>query len=79
MEENWACIYSTDTLYQAHIARDLLLENDINAVIVNKKDSIYLVGSAEVYVERDNAIRAKHLIRNIDFNNESQNITGNDY
>jgi hypothetical protein len=69
MEENWVCIYSTIALYQAYIAKDVLLENEIDAVIINKQDSNYLFGSLEVYVERDNAIKAKHMLRNIDFEN----------
>ena len=48
------------------MAKDLLEENDINAVIINKQDSNYLFGSLEIYVERDNAIRGKHFLRNLD-------------
>ncbi len=68
MEKNWVCIYSTNTSYRAEIAKDLLDENDIDAVIINKQDSNYLFGQVEVYVERDYAIRAKHILRNIDIN-----------
>jgi hypothetical protein len=68
MEKNWVCIYSTNTAYQAEIIKDVLNENDIDAVIINKQDSTYLFGSLEIYIERDNAIRGKHLLDDIDLN-----------
>lgn len=38
------------------------MENGINAIIVNKKDSSYLFGELELYVMSDDAIQAKHII-----------------
>jgi hypothetical protein len=66
MEKNWVCIFSTNVSYKAEIARDLLTENEIEAVIINKQDSNYHFGLLELYVERDNAVRSKHLLRNLD-------------
>jgi hypothetical protein len=66
MEKNWVCIYSTDIAYVAEIAKDLLIKNDIDAVIINKKDSNYLFGVLEIYVERDNAIRGKYLLKQLE-------------
>jgi hypothetical protein len=68
MEKNWVCIYSTTFTYQAEIIKDLLDTNDIDAVIINKQDSTYLFGTLEIYVERDNTIRSKHLLNNVDLN-----------
>lgn len=68
MEKNWVCIYSTTFTYQAEIVKDLLDTNDIDAVIINKQDSAYLFGTLEIYVERDNTIRAKHLLDHVDLN-----------
>ncbi|MGD2033747.1 MAG: DUF2007 domain-containing protein [Bacteroidales bacterium] len=65
MEKNWVCIFSTSTLYRAEIAKDLLHDNDVDAVIINKKDSNYQFGILEVYVERNNAIRSKHILKNV--------------
>ena len=66
MEKNWVCIYNTSTLYLAEIAKDLLHEKDIEAVVINKQDSNYQFGILEVYVDRDNAIRAKRIIKDVD-------------
>ncbi len=65
MEKNWVCIYTTQVSYLAEIAKDLLHENEIDAVIINKQDMNYHFGVLEVYVERDNAIRGKHLLKDI--------------
>jgi hypothetical protein len=65
MEKNWVCIYTTRASYLAEIAKDLLYENEIDAVIINKKDMNYHFGTLEVYVERDNAIRSKHLLKDL--------------
>jgi len=55
-------IYSTSAIYKAELIKGLLLENDIQAVIVNKKDSSYLFGELEVYVLNDDALQAQHII-----------------
>jgi len=68
MEKDWVCIYSTITLHLAEIARTLLAEQDIESVIVNKKDSNYLFGSIEVYVKNDHALTGKYVLRNLEEN-----------
>lgn len=69
MEKNWVAIFSTDQPYLADIARLVLDENNISSVIMNKQDSSYQAfGEVELYVKRDQALRAKNLIKNI--NNE---------
>jgi hypothetical protein len=62
MDKDWVKIYSTDVNYKAELLRGLLFENNIEAVIINKKDSSYLFGELELYVSTDNVIKAKHII-----------------
>ena len=62
LEKNWVKIYSTSANYKAELIKGLLDENDIQAVIVNKKDSSYLFGELEIYVMADDAIQARHII-----------------
>jgi hypothetical protein len=67
MEKGWEKIFSTAQPYQAEVAKQILEENDIQAVVINKKDSSYLVfGEAEVYVKQEDVIRAKQLIKNLE-------------
>ncbi len=53
-------------MYKAELLKGLLTENEINAVIINKKDSAYLFGEVELYVTTNDAVKAKHLITQID-------------
>lgn len=63
MEKNWALLISTNLPHEAELIKNLLEHNDIDAVVVNKKDSFYVtVGDAEVYVKRDDLIKAKFVI-----------------
>ncbi len=65
MEKNWVSIFSTDQPYLADIARLVLDENNISSIIMNKKDSFYKIGEVDLYVNRDQALRAKNLIKNL--------------
>jgi hypothetical protein len=68
MEDTWVNIFSTSKAYQAEVAKDILFDEGIASVIINKQDTNYLFGEVELYVERDDAILAKHIL-------EKANIT----
>lgn len=66
MEKDWVIAYESRQEYLADIARSVLSDNDIESVIINKKDSIYnSFGDIEVYVNRDNLIRAKQILQKL--------------
>lgn len=61
---NWQKIYATNSLPQAEIVRSLLQNFGIQAVIINKRESVYnLFGEAEVHVPREHVIRAIQLLK----------------
>ena len=62
MDSNWVKLYTSSVAYKAELIKGYLIDNDIPAVVVNKKDSSYLFGELEVYVPSDKAIVAKRLI-----------------
>lgn len=63
MEKGWEKIYISGDQFKVIIARDLLAENDINAVIINKKDSSYLFfGDVELYVEKHDEEKALKIL-----------------
>ncbi len=67
MEENWVSIFTTDQLYLADIVKQVLMESNIVSVVINKIDSSYtMFGEVEVYVDRDNVIKAKSIIESIE-------------
>lgn len=63
MEENLVHIYSTAQPYTAELVRQMLVDKNIGAFLVNKQDSTYKFGEVELYVNRDDVIRAKMLIK----------------
>jgi len=65
MEKDWQLLYSTNIIHEAELIKNLLEHNDIDSIIMNKKDSFYVsVGDVEVYVQRDDLIKAKFVIDN---------------
>ncbi len=58
----WVKIQSFSRIHQAELRKDILEQNDINAVIVNEKDSLFLLGELELFVEEHNEKKAKALI-----------------
>jgi len=67
MEDNWISIYSTDKPWQAELAKQVLFDNGIEAVIINKRDSSYLAfGEVEVYVSKEDAQKSKEFLKNIE-------------
>lgn len=63
MEEGWIAVYTTNILYQAELLRNVLGDNGIESIIINKQDSSYKFGAIEIYVKRDNVLKAKMLVK----------------
>jgi hypothetical protein len=55
-------IYAVGNPYRAELIRQMLMNSNIQAFIINKQDSAYKFGDIELYVHRDDIIRAKKLI-----------------
>ena len=63
MEANLVHIFSSGQPYHAEMVRQMLTNHNIQSFLVNKQDSSYKFGVVELYVNRDNVIRAKKLIQ----------------
>jgi hypothetical protein len=63
MAENWNVIYTTVQLYEAEMIKEIMADNDIECVIMNKIDSIYGFGEIEVLVAIADTFKAKQLIQ----------------
>ena len=61
-------IYSAGNLYVAELIRQMLTHHNIQSFIVNKQDSAYKFGDIELFVHRDEVIRAKMLIQEFEKN-----------
>lgn len=63
--ENWIKVFEDGMQVRAEIVKGILLENKIQAVVLNKKETVYQIfGTYEVLVKRDDAMNATKLIQN---------------
>jgi len=63
-QSNWARVYTTQAPYKAEITKDVLEDEGIQSVVVDKQDTAYggVFGEVELYVRREDVIKAKHII-----------------
>ena len=63
--ENWIKVFEDSMQIRAEIVKGVLVENEIQAVVLNKKDTAYqMFGNYQFLVKRDDAIQATKLIQN---------------
>jgi hypothetical protein len=63
MEHDWTKIHFTKNPIEAEMIKDLLMDHDVQAVILNKQDSAYpLISEIEIYCHAENALKAIKLI-----------------
>ena len=63
MEKNWINIFSSANPIEVEIVKQMLDENNITEVTLNKQDSSYnLFGSIDLYVKEENRTIALELI-----------------
>ncbi len=63
MQAGWTCVYTSSYEHLAELVRVHLAEHDIEAVVMNKKDSSYQnFGQLEVFVPEEDKNTAEALI-----------------
>jgi hypothetical protein len=62
MEKDWVKIFTSTNFYQSEIVKQMLIENDIEAVLLNKQLSGYNIGSVEVYIHQEDFSKAVEII-----------------
>jgi hypothetical protein len=63
MEKDWINIFNSANPIEAEIIKQMLDENNITAVTLNKQDSSYnMFGSIDLYVKEENQTIALQLI-----------------
>jgi hypothetical protein len=71
MEKDWTVVYRAGDEYQANILKGMLEENGIESVIINQKDSVYLIGDTLLYVRKDNYDKARQLVLDTEENSQA--------
>ena len=63
MEKNWVRIFKTFNYYQAEIVKQVLTENQIDSVLLNKQDSSHRsFGDIEVYIHQQDFSNAIEIM-----------------
>jgi len=66
MEKGWVEVYMTMQNYKASIAKELIENEGIKAVVLNKHDSAYpTLGELSIYVAEQDAEKALVLLKNL--------------
>ena len=60
--KDWSKIYITDQFHRAEIVIAVLEDHDIEASMIDKRDSSYLFGDIEVFVQEKDIEQAKKII-----------------
>ena len=63
MEKNWVKIFTSTNYYQSEIVKQMLIENHITSVLINKQDSAHRTfGNIEVYIHQEDFSKAIEVI-----------------
>ena len=62
MEKGWIKIFTSSDFYRSEIVKQVLIEHDIDAVLLNKQLSGYNIGSVEVYIHQEDFSKAVEIM-----------------
>lgn len=62
MEKDWIKIFTSSDFYRSEIVKQVLIEHDIDAVLLNKQVSGYNIGSVEVYIHQEDFSKAVEIM-----------------
>ncbi|GAB2988347.1 hypothetical protein GCM10027049_31190 [Mucilaginibacter puniceus] len=63
MEKDWIKIFTSSDFYRSEIVKQVLIENQIDAVLLNKQDSSYRTfGVIEVYIHQEDFSKAVEIM-----------------
>ena len=63
----WQTIYKTSNPQRVEIVKAILIEKGFNPIIINKKDSSYLLGMLELQVNEEEVLRGIREVEKIKF------------
>jgi len=62
MESDWIKIYTSADFFKSELVRQVLIDNEIEAIIMDKQGFPYRIGEVEVYIHKDNFQKALEII-----------------
>lgn len=63
MEKDWVKIYTSSDLFKSEMVRQILVDHQIIAVLMNKQNP-YRIGEVEIYIHQDDFQEALEIIIN---------------
>lgn len=62
MEAGWVKIYTSADFFKSELVRQVLIDHEIEAIIINKQGFPYRIGEIEVYIPEDDFQKALEII-----------------
>jgi len=62
METGWVKIYTSADFFKSELVRQVLIDHEIEAIIINKQGFPYRIGEIEVYIHEDDFQPALEII-----------------
>lgn len=62
MTNDWIKVFTSTDAMKAELVKQVLIENNIEAVILNKQGHPYPIGEVEVYVQPEHASEANAIV-----------------
>ena len=62
MNKDWVKIYTSNQFFKSEIVKQVLIDNEVEAVLLNKQDSSYKFGEVEVHIQQADFNKALEII-----------------
>lgn len=62
MEAGWVKIYTSADFFKSELVRQVLIDHEIEAIIINKQGFPYRIGEVEVYIHEHDFQKALEII-----------------
>ena len=62
MESGLIKIFSSADFFKSELVRQVLIDHDIEAILINKQGFPYTIGESEVYIHEENSPEALRII-----------------
>ena len=62
MEAGWVKIYTSPDFFKSEIVKQVLIDQEIETIIINKQGFPYRIGEVEVYIHEDDFQKALEII-----------------
>lgn len=62
MEAGWIKIYTSSDFFKSELVRQVLIDHDIDAIVINKQGFPYKLGEVEVYIHEGHFQQALEII-----------------